>query len=189
MNEWIGVVPVAISVVSAADAAEMRHLASVASRRLTGGNSTMKYFEDVAVGDRFESQDTELVTREAILDFARAWDPQAYHIDEDVAKKSFAGGLSASAVHTLAISMKLAHRSGFFDISPIVGLGLDEFRLVKPVLAGDRLRVRVTIKAMRQSKSRPGQGIITNLTEMINQTGQVVLHFALSELVDMRPGS
>ncbi len=59
--------------------------------------------------------------------------------------------------------------------------------MVKPVLAGDRVRARVTITAMRASKSRPGAGIITNLTELTNQTGQVVLHWALSELVKVRP--
>src|SRR6266849_9665104 len=146
-----------------------------------------RYFDDVAVGDTFESQGSEDITREAILSFARAWDPQAYHINEEVAKTSFAGGLSASAIHTLAISQKLDHQSGFFDISPIVGLGIDEVRMVKPVLVGDSVRVRVTITTMRPSKSRPGEGIITNLTELTNQTGQVVLHFALSELVSMRP--
>jgi acyl dehydratase len=146
-----------------------------------------RYFDDVAVGDTFKSQGSEDITREAILSFARAWDPQAYHIDEEVAKASFAGGLSASAIHTLAVSQKLVHQSGFFDIAPIVGLGIDELRLVKPVLAGDRVRARVTITAMRASKSRPGAGIITNLTELTNQTGQVVLHWALSELVRMRP--
>jgi len=146
-----------------------------------------RYFEDVAVGDTFESQGTEQITREAILSVAREWDPQTYHTDEEVAKTSFARGLSASAIHTLAMSTKLVHQSGFFDILPIVGLGIDKVRMVKPVLAGDRVRARVTITAMRASKSRPGEGIITNLTELINQTGQVVLHFALSELVNMRP--
>ena len=147
----------------------------------------MTNFDDVAVGDTFESQGTEHITRDAILSFAREWDPQTYHTDEEVAKTSFAGGLSASAIHTLAMSTKLVHQSGFYDILPIVGLGLDEVRMVRPVLAGDRVHARVTITAMRASKSRPGEGIITNLTELINQTGQVVLHFALSELVSMRP--
>ncbi|MGH6681112.1 MAG: MaoC/PaaZ C-terminal domain-containing protein [Bradyrhizobium sp.] len=146
-----------------------------------------RYFEDTAVDDIFESQIADQITREAILGFAREWDPQTYHVDEEVAKASFAGGLSASAIHTMAISMKLAHQSGFFDISPVVGLGIDSLRMTKPVLAGDILRVRVTITAMRSSKSRPGQGIITNLTELINQNEQVVLSFALSELVKMRP--
>jgi acyl dehydratase len=153
----------------------------------TEGNTMTRYFDDVTIGDTFESQGSEDITREAILSFAREWDPQIYHTDEEVAKTSFAGGLSASAIHTLAISQKLVHQSGFFDISPIVGLGIDELRMVKPVLAGDRVRARVTITAMRASKSRPGAGIITNLTELTNQTGQVVLHWALSELVKMRP--
>src|SRR6266852_4796991 len=146
-----------------------------------------RYFDDVAIGETFESTSTGPITRDAILSFATAWDPQIYHLDEEVAKRSFAGGLSASAIHTLAISQRLVHQSGFFDISPIVGLGIDELRLVKPVLAGDRVRARVTITAMRASKSRPGAGIITNLTELTNQTGQVVLHWALSELVRMKP--
>lgn len=148
-----------------------------------------RYFDDVALGDTFECRRTEEITREAILSFAREWDPQIYHVDEGAAKKSFAGGLSASAIHTFAVSMKLVHQSGFFDISPVVGIGIDEMRMINPVLAGDVVRVRVTIAAMRPSKSRPGQGIITNLTELINQRGQVVLHFALSELVNMRPKS
>ena len=74
-----------------------------------------RYFDDVTVGDTFESQGSEDITREDILSFARAWDPQAYHIDEEAAKASFAGGLSASAIHTLAVSQKLVHQSGFFD--------------------------------------------------------------------------
>ena len=115
-------------------------------------------FDDVAVGDTFESRGMEDVTREGILDFARAWDPQTYHIDEEVAKRSFAGGLPASAIHTF-----------------------------KPVLAGDRMRVRVTITAMRPSKSHPRAGIITNRTELINQTEEVVLCWSLSELVNLRP--
>ncbi len=146
-----------------------------------------RYFDDVAVGDTFESPGTFHITREAILSFAREWDPQVYHVDEQAAKSSFAGDVSACGVHTLAIGMKLAHQSGFFDILPTVGLGLDDFRLLKPVLPGDHLRVRITITAMRPSKSRPDHGIITNLTELINQAGQVVLHFSLSELVSTRP--
>lgn len=146
-----------------------------------------RYFDDVAVGDTFESPGAFHVTREAILSFAREWDPQIYHVDEQAAKASFAGDICAAGVHTLAITWKLAHQSGFFEILPIVGLGIDELRLVKPVLPGDRLRVRITITAMRPSKSRPGQGVITNLMEVINQTGEVVLHLSLSELVSMRP--
>ena len=142
-----------------------------------------RYFDDVAVGDTFESPGTFHVTRDAILDFARAWDPQIYHVDEQAAKASFAGDLSASGVHTLAITMKLAHQSGFFDILPIAGLGIDEFRLLKPVLPDDHLRARITITAMRPSKTRPDCGVVTNLTELINQAGETVLRFSLSELV------
>lgn len=151
-----------------------------------GDKVVVKYFEDVAVGDTFDSPRSVRLTRDEIMSFAAEWDPQLYHIDEEVARNSFVEEVFASAIHTLAISQKLAHESGFFEISPIVGLGISDIRLPKPVLAGDSVRVRVTVQEMRPSKSRPQQGVITILNELINQDDELVLSFALSELVRMR---
>ncbi len=147
----------------------------------------MKYFEDATVGEIFESPRAIEMAPEAIKAFAGEWDPQRYHIDDDAAAASFAGGLTASALHTLAVGQKLAHESGFFEIEPIVGLALGDLEILKPVMAGDRLRTRVTITAMRASRSRPAQGIVENLTEVINQNDEVVLQYRLSELVRRRP--
>ena len=146
-----------------------------------------KYFEDLEVGDTFHSPRSVHMTREDIVRFATEWDPQLYHINEDSAGSSSVGEIFASAFHTLAISQKLAHESGFFEILPVVGLGISDIRMPKPVLVGDSVRVRVTVQEKRPSNSRPGQGVVTNLTELINQDDEVVLSFSLSELVRMRP--
>ena len=148
-----------------------------------------RYFEDATVGEVFESPRAIRVTREAIFDFAREWDPQIYHLDEVAAKTSFASGLSASGIHSLALAQKLVHESGFFEISPVVGMNIGDIELLRPVMADDEVRVRVTIAAMRESKSRPTQGIITNLTELMNQNDEVVLKFSLTELVNRRPNA
>jgi len=146
----------------------------------------MKFFEDVAVGDTFVSQHTYQVTAEEIKSFARQWDPQRYHLNEDEAKK-VVGQLFAPAMLTLCISAKLTHDSGYFKVSPAAGLGLDEVRMPKPVFVADQLQVKVTIVAKRDSQSRPGLGVLTNKTEVLNQHGAVVLSYVLSALVYKRP--
>ena len=146
-----------------------------------------KYFEDLTVGDTFDSPRAVHMTRAEIVHFATQWDPQLYHIDDDAAQATPVGELFASSIHTLAIGQKLAHESGVFEVLPVVGLGISEIRMPKPVVVGDRVRVRVTIKEKRPSSSRPGLGIVTILNEMMNQSGEVVLSFSLSELVRMKP--
>jgi len=145
----------------------------------------MKFFEDVAVGDTFESPRAYRVTAEEIKSFAGKWDPQLYHLDEEQAKK-VVGQLFAPATLTLCISVRLTHDSGYFEISPAAGLGLDEVRMPKPVLVEDQLKVKTTIVAKRDSQSKPGLGVMTNRTEVINQHGEVVLSYVLSALVYKR---
>lgn len=115
----------------------------------------MKFFEDVAVGDVFASRSTYRITAEEIKSFATQWDPQRYHLDEAEAQK-VVGQLFAPALLTLCISFKLTHDSGYFEILPAAGLGLEEIRIPKPVFVDDQLQAKVTIVAKRESQSRPG---------------------------------
>ena len=146
-----------------------------------------KYFEDLEVGKILLSPDDRLITREDIIDFATQWDPQLYHIDDAAARNSPAGGFCASALHSMAVCQKLAHDTGIFEYRPIIGLGIADLQFPKPVLEGDRVRGRVTVRETRASKSRPEQGIVTLLVELINQNDEVVLSYALTELVRRRP--
>lgn len=70
-----------------------------------------KYFEDLDVGQTFESPGDRLMAREDIIQYARERDPQLYHIDEEAARKSPVGRFFASALHSMAVSQKLAHEA------------------------------------------------------------------------------
>ena len=145
----------------------------------------MKFFEDCAVGEEFESHSSYRITAEEIKSFATKWDPQLYHLDEVEAKR-VVGPLFAPGTLTLCIGVKLTHDSGFYEISPVAGLGLDEVRMPVPVFVDDQLKVKVTIVSKRDSKSKPGRGVIISRHEVINQRGVVVLSFLLSALIYKR---
>jgi len=146
----------------------------------------MKYFEDATFGDTFVSRSTYRITAEEIKNFAAQWDPQRYHLDEAEAQK-VVGQLFAPALLTLCISFKLTHDSGYFEIVPAAGLGLEEIRISKPVFVGDELQAKVTVVAKRDSQSRPGLGLLSHKTEVFNQHGELVLSYVVPSLVYKRP--
>lgn len=137
----------------------------------------MKYFEDFAVGDTFESSSVYRVTAEAIKSYSSQWDPMPYHLDEARARQTLVGQLFAPSMLTLSISTKLTHDTGYYEISSAAGLGIDDVRMSKPVLVEDRLQVRVAIVAMREPRSKPGLGVITTRHTVINQHDEVVLSY------------
>jgi acyl dehydratase len=146
----------------------------------------MKYFEDAEVGDTFISQTTYRVTAEEVKSFAAQWDPQRYHLDEAEARK-VVGQLFAPVLLTMCISFKLTHDSGYFEILPAAGLGLEEIRIPKPVFVDDQLQAKVTVVAKRESKSRPELGLLSHKTEVFNQHGEMVLSYVVPSLVYKRP--
>ncbi len=146
-----------------------------------------KYFEDFAVGDAFESDRSYQVTAEEIKNYAAQWDPHPFHLDESYAEKTVVGQLFAPSMLTLAIGTRLTHHTGYFEISVVAGLGIDDLRMPKPVLANDELNVVLTIVDKRESKSRPGLGIMMTKIEVINQHDEVVLSYVLSGLVSKKP--
>lgn len=152
-----------------------------------GGYSMTMYFEDVAVGAEFESRSTYTVTLEEIKSFALKWDPWPYHLDEERAKDTLIGQLFAPSALTFCISVKLAHETEYYTLSTVAGLGIDELRMPKPVLPGDELKVKITVAQKRESKSKPGMGVVVTSTEVLRHDGQVVLAYQLSALVNKKP--
>ena len=143
------------------------------------------YLEDLQVGDRFESN-TVSVTEHDIIAFARAFDPQPFHLDVEAAKQSVFGGLVASGWHTAAMTMKLFVTGGLRLAGGSVGLGVDELRWPLPVRAGDTLRLQTEIMEIRPSRSKPDRGIIRICNVTTNQKGEVVQTFFASVLVRRR---
>lgn len=147
--------------------------------------STPRYFEDLVIGNVLETASVT-VTEEEIIDFARRYDPQPFHIDKAAAEKSIYGGLIASGWHTAAIAMRLmvdarAQSAGMG--SP----GIDELRWIKPVRPGDTLRVRWTLIEARRSRSKPDRGLTRSKCEVFNQNDEIVMTYIGMGLVKCRP--
>ena len=144
-----------------------------------------RYFEDLKVGDRFES-DAYPVSEDAIVAFAREFDPQPFHIDPEVAEATMFKGLFASGWHTASITMRLFVQTLNFAEGAI-GLGVDELRWPNAVKPGDSLKVETSILDLRLSKSKPGHGIVRLENKTTNQRGETVLTMLASALVLRRP--
>jgi acyl dehydratase len=149
---------------------------------------TERYLEDLHVGDRFES-DTYHVSEEGIIQFARDFDPQPFHLDAKAAEESVFKGLAASGWHTAAMTMKLFVTGGLKLAGGSVGLGVDELQWPRPVRPGDTLRLQTEILDVRPSRSKPDRGIIRIRNVTTNQRHEVVQTFLASVLVRRRPKS
>jgi acyl dehydratase len=131
------------------------------------------HFDDYPVGAVFTGGPI-VVSEEEILDFAGRYDPQPMHVDKAAAEQGPYDGLIASGWHTGALMMQLLAKHFVPKPGNLASPGLDELRWLKPVRPGDRLSLRATVLSARPSRSKPDQGIVTGLVELINQHGEVV---------------
>ncbi|HUT49435.1 MAG TPA: MaoC/PaaZ C-terminal domain-containing protein [Alphaproteobacteria bacterium] len=144
------------------------------------------YYEDLKVGQIIEyGQHT--TDKDEMVAFARQWDPRPFHIDEEFAKSTFYGSLTASGIHTLAMFTRVCNQ-GTADMAARGAFGYEKVRFLAPVKPGDTLDGRSEITQMRLSKSRPGLGIVTSYESLTNQRGELVLDFTVSYLIEVRPG-
>ena len=142
------------------------------------------YLEDLAVGQKFGSG-TVRVDAEAIKAFAREFDPQPFHLDEEAAKASFFQGLAASGWHTAALTMRLLVTGAFTPAGGLVGAG-NEISWTRPVRPGDVLRVESEVLEVRPSKSRPHQGMVKMRNTTFNQNDEPVQVIVANLIVPRR---
>lgn len=133
------------------------------------------FFEDIDVGQKDSFGHYE-VTKEEIIEFASKYDPQPFHLDEEIAKQSVFGSLCASGWHTSAMLMRMIvdhmAKRGFAGMgSP----GIDGIEWKKPVFPGDVLSAETEITAKRESQSRPNMGLMKSTYSVKNQKGEVVM--------------
>ena len=151
----------------------------------------MRYFEDMVIGTRTHASRTYKVTREEVIEFAAKYDPQPFHLDDDAAKTTFFGRLSASGWHTGAMVMRMMVDT-WKDTEPSAGLGspgIDELRGVTPVYPGDELSVEMELIDKRRSKSRPDMGLTKTRQTVTNQNGEVVMTMVSNGLMRVRDPS
>ena len=140
-----------------------------------------RYYDEYAVGER-KTLGAHEFTREAILEFARQWDPQRFHVDEQAAKASMFGALCASGWHTACIAMRLI--VGAYDEErrqraeagleiPVIGVspGVRNLRWPVPTFPGDVLTYYSEVLSTRETK-RPQWGLVSSRTWAVNQRGE-----------------
>lgn len=146
----------------------------------------MRYFEDFKPGDVIELG-SRTITKDAIVAFAREFDPQIFHLDEDAARETIFGGLIASGWHTGSLMMRLLYDGLIKDTISLGSPGIDQMRWVKPVRPGDTLSGRLTVTETIPSRRKPDRGIVRSLMELRNQHGDVVVTIQGMSLLGRKP--
>lgn len=148
------------------------------------------YFEDVGVGDVSEFGPLT-ISREEIIAFASAFDPQPFHLSDEAAAQTHFGSLSASGWHSTALSMKMMvaawQRQPGVQAASLGALGVDELRWLQPVRPGDTLRGRSEVIETKASRSRPEMGIVKTQITMFNQRDEPVLTMKPIAMFRTRP--
>jgi acyl dehydratase len=111
------------------------------------------YAEDFAVGDEF-ALGSYTITKDGIVEFAREFDPQPFHVDEDAAGESMFGGLVASGWHVVSLTNRLMTDALFSRMALRGGHGTDEVRFLEPVRPGDTLTGVVEVVEISDPESR-----------------------------------
>jgi len=159
----------------------------------------MKFFEDIVVGERMELGQ-HAFTAESIKTFARQFDPQPFHVDEEAASRSIYGALIASGWQTASIWMRLmveyqrredaarrARGEPVAELGP--SPGFRELKWLKPVYVGDTITYSTEIVEKRASNSRPGWGLMSIRNAGVNQKGEPVISFISVAFVERRKGA
>jgi acyl dehydratase len=151
----------------------------------TRTDTELLYLDDFQVGQKFASA-SHAVDKAQIKAFARQFDPQPFHLDEQAAGNSLFGGLAASGWHTASITMRLLVTSGI----PVAGglIGADcEISWPIPTRPGDVLSVESEVLKVLASRSRPDRGIVTIRSKTHNQAGEIVQVMTAKLVVFRRP--
>ena len=132
------------------------------------------YFEDFPAGMAVEVAGPTL-TREAILEYARRYDPQPFHTDEEAARQSIFGGLIASGWQTVSLVMRMICDAYLLDSASMGSPGVNQVRWVKPVRPGDTIRLRMSVIEAKPSRSKPDRGTVLHCWEVFNQKDELVM--------------
>jgi|TARA_B100000768_G_scaffold8662_1_gene8993 acyl dehydratase len=132
------------------------------------------YFEDFTVGLTFTTDET-LISKNEIIDFASKYDPQTFHLDEELAKDGPFGQLTSSGFMTLGKSFTQIFNTEVFNGTSMGAWGLDELRWTKPVYPNDTLKTKVEVLETKKSKKNPTKGTVRLKQTVTNQNNEIVM--------------
>ncbi|MEM7240355.1 MAG: MaoC family dehydratase [Pseudomonadota bacterium] len=145
------------------------------------------YFDDLEVGQSFRAEPATL-SEEAIIAFAREWDPQPFHIDPEAASQTHFGGLIASGFQTMLTAFKSTLALAPFAKASMGSPGMEDVRWIKPVRPGETLTTEVEVAALRPSASRSDRGYAVLDHRIVNQSGDLVMTYRSNVIFARRPG-
>lgn len=148
------------------------------------------WFENMNVG-RIDRYGSKLVDRDEVIDFARKFDPQPFHLDDAAAAANpVFGRLAASGWHTAAMAMRMTadHWAEMGGRSILGGAGIEDLAWLKPVYPGDVLRCELEVIETRASQSKPDRGIVKSRMTVFNQDDQPVMRQTSIVMVARKPG-
>jgi len=147
----------------------------------------MIYWDDVRVGETAE-MGSYAVTREEVLEFARKYDPQPFHLSDEAAAQTHFGRIAASGWHTAAMTMAVIVRHVTETRQAGLGSpGVDALRWQRPVYPGDTISVSGTVIEITPSRSKPEIGSVRSDVVVINQDDRPVMTFTSIVLMRRRP--
>lgn len=133
-----------------------------------------KYFEQFEIGQKFVHEVRRTVTdMDNILFSTLTHNPAAIHIDHEYAKTTEFGRPLINSIFTLGLIVGLSVQETTLGTT-VGNLGWEEVAFPKPVFAGDTIRAETTVVALRDSKSRPQQGIVTFEHRGYNQRNELI---------------
>jgi acyl dehydratase len=140
------------------------------------------HHEELEIGKPYDCG-SRTVTKDEIVAFGRAYDPQPLHVDEEAAKKTLVGGLCASGWHICMMMMRLV-ADGMLNRAASLGApSVDEGRWMVPVRPGDTISCRYVVEDKRELASRPEVGMSKVLVEMFNQKGETAANWRTNQFI------
>lgn len=145
------------------------------------------YFEQFQVGQTFEHAIRRTVTESDNVFFtALTHNPAALHLDEEYGKATEFGQRIVNSLFTLGLMIGISVHETTFGTT-VANLGMTDVVFPKPVFHGDTLHVTSEVLEVRESKSRPTQGIVVFLHKAINQRGEIVAQCKRNALMHKKP--
>ena len=141
------------------------------------------YFEEFSVGQKFDHPIRRTVTETDNVFFtAMTHNPARLHLDEEYGKTTEFGARIVNSLFTLGLMIGISVGETTFGTT-VANLGMDEVRFPKPVFHGDTLHVESEVLELRESRSRPQNGIVVFVHRAFNQRGELVASCKRSALM------
>ena len=145
------------------------------------------WFDELQVGQRFDHPIRRTVTEtDNLLFTTMTHNPAALHLDEESMAGSEFGTRIVNSCFTLGLMVGISVGDTTLGTA-VANLGWDEVRFPRPVFIGDTLHITTEVIELRESRSRPGAGIVTFFHQAFNQRNELVASCNRSGLQRKRP--